>query len=426
MPAGLVEAGVAEDVKATLVIDLDGSVRTVEAVTASRPELAKAARTAIQGWRFQPGYVKGLPTFYRLPVTVPFRTEGTEGGLDVSEVDGKGAGVVAAPSVEWSVAPVYPPELASAPRDGLALVNVLVDAGGTPSDPVVEYASDPAFAQQARAAVMSWKYSPAERDGHLVMARVQLPVRFHKADATQTDAQRLLAAQREHAGDYDTPPEVAVQVPVVYPYDALIKNERGTASLNIYVSPDGQVVDVVPDPGTTGEFGVAAIASAACWTFHPATKMQQPVFGWVKWQLVFTEDSSEVQLDDAARELLAQLRAGTFTSTSPHELDKPITPRERIAPRLPPGLGDAATGRVMIEAIIDGNGRPQLPRILSAPMPEVGYAAATAVLRWRFEPPRKGGKPASVRVKIPFDILPAPQEPAAETPANGKAAPPGG
>jgi TonB family protein len=192
-------------------------------------------------------------------------------------------------------------------------------------------------------------------------------------------------------------------------------------SLNVLVSPDGRVEKIEPDLGTTGEFALAAAACVANWTFQPATKNGEPVFGWIKWQLVFADDSGELQWDEASRELLAALRAGTFKSPSSRELDKPLTPRERIAPRVSSRLGTAMGGDVVIEAIVDRNGRVQFPRVVSAPTLELGYAAATAALRWRFEPPLKGGEPVGVRVKIPFKITapePAPEE-GDGTPPNG-------
>jgi TonB family protein len=121
------------------------------------------------------------------------------------------------PSVEWEVAPAYPAEFAQNPRDGIAVVNLLVDAVGAPSDAVVEYASHAAFAKAAGDAVMGWKFKPAERKGGLVSARTQVTVRFRKADATLTAEDRKRRAQLAQSRDFDVPPEEAIQVPLVYP-----------------------------------------------------------------------------------------------------------------------------------------------------------------------------------------------------------------
>lgn len=414
-PEALRATGTAEDVRVSLVIDLDGSVRDIESVDASQPAFAEAAREAVKDWRFQSGYVKGLPTRYRVRAVVPFRLKGMEGGLDPAGAS-DGLIEVAEPEVEYSVSPPYPAELADTPRDGLALVNLLVDAVGTPSDPVVEYATHPAFAQAARDAVLAWEFSSAERDGGLVSARTTVAVRFRAEDAAKSAEQRLLEAQFAHVGDYDVAPEPVKQVAMVYPYVELLENKRSTVSLTLLISPEGQVVDVVPDPGSNSEFAMAAAACVTCWRFNPATKAGQPVYSRMKWQMVFTERSGEMQFDDASYELLTALRAGTFKSASPRELDRPIAFKERVGPEFIPGQASVA-GDVLIDLIIDPNGRPQLPRVLTAPSVASGYAAATAALRWRFEPPRVQGQPAFVRVKIPFKITPAAAAPAADSAA---------
>ncbi|NOU20985.1 MAG: hypothetical protein HOO93_04210 [Methyloglobulus sp.] len=54
--------------------------------------------------------------------------------------------------------------------------------------------------------------------------------------------------------------------------------------------------------------------------------------------------------------------------------------------------------------IVAEQGMVQLPRILTASKPEFGWAAATAVKRWLFEPPMKAGKPVNARLVMPFDF----------------------
>jgi TonB family protein len=406
-PPSLVQNGASADVSMTLIIDIDGSVRDVEDVKAPAPEFAAVARAAVERWRFQSGYIKGLPTLYRVPVTVALRVDGSDGKLDTKPAGGTFMTVEDA-SVEYEVPPAYPADLVKEPRDGIAVVDLLVDASGAPSDAVVEYASHPAFVVPAGEAVLTWKFSPARREGRLVAVRTRVMVRFRKDDARLTAADRTTLAQLGQARDFDVAPEPVTQYPLIYPYDALIKGERGAATLQVVVSPDGQVIKANPAPGTGGEFAAAARACISRWTFHPATKVEMPVFAAISWQISFRDDASELQYDEVALELLATLRAGSAKFVSAGGLDAPLKALDQPKPQLPPGTDPASSvGEVMIEAIIDRNGRCQFPRIVSAPNMEMGYAAATEIARCRFTPPRKGGQPVDVRVKVPFHFAPA-------------------
>jgi TonB family protein len=74
--------------------------------------------------------------------------------------------------------------------------------------------------------------------------------------------------------------------------------------------------------------------------------------------------------------------------------------------------GSGISGEATIEFVVDGNGKVQLPRIVSSTQWEFGWAAATALLRSEFTPPRKGGEPAATRMRIPvmFAASPKPKE----------------
>lgn len=71
----------------------------------------------------------------------------------------------------------------------------------------------------------------------------------------------------------------------------------------------------------------------------------------------------------------------------------------------PPVLRDSrVSGRVVIELIVDENGRPRpgSARVIDASHPAFGDAALRAVDRFRFRPARIGGTAVPVRVTIPI------------------------
>jgi TonB family protein len=63
---------------------------------------------------------------------------------------------------------------------------------------------------------------------------------------------------------------------------------------------------------------------------------------------------------------------------------------------------DGLTGQAEIEFIVDRDGRVLFPRIVSASHEDFGWAAATAVSQWRFNPPMRNGQRVEVRMSVPI------------------------
>jgi protein TonB len=61
-------------------------------------------------------------------------------------------------------------------------------------------------------------------------------------------------------------------------------------------------------------------------------------------------------------------------------------------------------GAVLLEAVVDSNGRPTALRVLHALDPELDEQAIIAVRQWRFEPGRLAGKPVDVLVTVQLDF----------------------
>lgn len=80
---------------------------------------------------------------------------------------------------------------------------------------------------------------------------------------------------------------------------------------------------------------------------------------------------------------------------------------EPIDPRAQREAGIAEV--VKMEFYIDRDGSVQLPRAVSHQNEALAWSAATALARWRFDPPLRDGKPATVKVRIPMEFsLPEP------------------
>jgi TonB family protein len=86
-------------------------------------------------------------------------------------------------------------------------------------------------------------------------------------------------------------------------------------------------------------------------------------------------------------------------------LDGPLSPVHQIAPFYPAALlGEKPGGNAVIAFVIDREGRCRLARIVSATREEFGWAAATAIERWVFNPPKRNGQPTDVRVSLPVNF----------------------
>jgi TonB family protein len=84
-----------------------------------------------------------------------------------------------------------------------------------------------------------------------------------------------------------------------------------------------------------------------------------------------------------------------------------ITPPRKIQSSLPTypesAKKEKITGLVVLETVIDENGKATSIEVLESPDPRLSEAAASALRQWLFEPARKqDGRPVAARVSIEF------------------------
>ncbi len=84
----------------------------------------------------------------------------------------------AGPRPFYGAAPAYPPALRNTGLKGKAVVTMRISPQGTVIDPVVEHASEPAFGEEALAAVRQWRFVPQVKDGQAVETKVSMPFDF--------------------------------------------------------------------------------------------------------------------------------------------------------------------------------------------------------------------------------------------------------
>jgi len=190
----------------------------------------------------------------------------------------------------------------------------------------------------------------------------------------------------------------------VLPYEALLAGKSGSAAINFTVGTDGRAILLSTEKATDRAFAMALQADIEAIEFIPPRRNGQP-------QMTMTRESFEFPaqpaLDPIAKEILNELRKPTPAFTPVGELDTKPEAIRQPPPAYPWVLrGDAVSGEAVIEFVVDRNGHTLFPRIVSSTHEDFGWAAATAVLRWRYKPPTKGGVRVDTRVTatIVFDI----------------------
>ena len=168
----------------------------------------------------------------------------------------------------------------------------------------------------------------------------------------------------------------------------------------IPLDPRGRVIAVKIKATDRPELGAALAAALDGFTFDPALKDGKPVAHLLNYEQRFEENAF---LDDGSRDLLDVERKHPERIVGAGKLDAPLKPISQRAPVSPTAWPkDVTQAEALVEFLVDNEGHVRLPRIVSATADSFGYAAAQAVVAWQFGPPLVGGKPAVVRVKVPF------------------------
>jgi len=324
----------------------------------------------------------------------------------------------AAPVALHQEAPEYPFSMRLDGKRGEVLLEFTVLEDGSVANPQVVRSSHPDFEAPAVEALLKWRFRPGMRDGGPVPMRMRVPIIF--ALTQMPDGSNgyevwnvPLSAPKSFPQEfqYDEPPKPLVISAPVYPFDLLVGKVKGKASVSFVVDPTGKTQMVRVLSASQPEFGAAAVAMVEAWTFEPARKGGKPSWALLRKDEVFSRSSEEFPLNESAERLLKAMRRDPCPIVKDaHLLD--ATPKGRFLPSpvVPASLARSGKGAdAMIEFVIDHAGHAQLPRIVSASDPDFGWAAATAVSRWQFTTPTKGGKPVDIIARIPLSYNPTPQ-----------------
>lgn len=400
-PEGMRWSGKAEpEVVLELAISAQGRVQGAKVLQAQDPALIDVAvRRALAGQKVVPALKDGEPVAASLQVVPQFIERAT---------------------VRKQVTPRYPQSLLNSGNVGEVSVSFEVDEGGNVVNPRIASSPHPAFEQATLDALLQWTFHPAKYQGQPIAAQsygqrfvfrldsVSLVPAFSGFSAVTPQPPYALggrAASRElpKAFQYDVAPAIRATSAAVYPFDLLLAETKGSATVNVALDDSGRVWDVMVLEATNPEFGWATKAMLESWRFSPATKHS----GERSWALFsrtqrFDLHDRDTKPSEGARRLLRQLRKGGSDIHAMSDLDGRPVARYQVQPVYPRAEREAGIeDQVVVEFIIDRDGVAQLPKAVTFRNEALAWAAVTAISRWRYEPPLKAGKAVDVKVRMP-------------------------
>jgi TonB family protein len=288
---------------------------------------------------------------------------------------------VVLPRLVSQTAAVYPTSWAKYGADAV-VVSFTVDAAGQVKDPKIISTPSTQLEAPAKKAVLAWSFQPGSRSGKPAEFRLKAPVTF--------------SVQSENLDDA---PKASRKITAVYPYDQLVKGQTGWGEVSFVVDYSGRAILAAPIAASDSAFAKSVTAMLEATEFAPAKKGKRPVMASARSHELF---NLELNLDPVSRDVLKELRKEKSSICNVGDLDdrpKAVAQRSAVYPRSL--KTDGLTGEAEIEFIVDRDGRVLFPRIVSASHEDFGWAAATAVAQWKFNPPLRNGQRVDVRMSVP-------------------------
>ncbi len=185
------------------VVTLDGTLQDLTVVSGN-PILADAALDAVRQWRYQPSKINGEPVEAQHEIVITFKKEKDKDGgavylgaddlsLDVpleppadiqerilaGEFLSGGSKEVTHPQATYAPDPEYAETARRAKYQCSNVLSVIVGADGSPLSVWVARPCGEGLDEKAIAAVQTWRFQPATKDGEPVPVYVAIEVSFH-------------------------------------------------------------------------------------------------------------------------------------------------------------------------------------------------------------------------------------------------------
>jgi TonB family protein len=403
-----------EFVRVAYIVDENGIVRAAQVVTG--PERFRAAAlAAIEQWQFRPKTINGHPAKGGCETVFRFTPKGTPREMPFLTPYPTSIPELIPAQEPDNPEPIYPALLNPRRLSGSVRLDVSVNEAGRVDGVAFHYATHPEFVSAALETIAQWQCRPARQGLAPERGQLQAELTFASVDGSTGRSTRGSWLEgngivlRDAPGDlsaeyFDRFPEAVLMVDPIYPYELAQAGTTGTARVAFSVNLEGRVVAVHVEEATAPEFGEALAAGIEAWQFKPLQRDGHvvPADFTMVWKFAPPRPGS----------IEGRLLENPDTVLSAAKLDRPIYPLLRRPAVYPVSrLSSGEAGEVVVEMIIDRDGRVRWPRIHRATHPDFGWAALTGVSQWFFESPTKAGVPIDVRVLTTIRFAPRPAEP---------------
>jgi TonB family protein len=301
-------------------------------------------------------------------------------------------------TVSHRVEPEYTGAARAAQLQGTATVYVEIAASGAPQQIHVVQGLGLGLDEKAEDAVKQWTFAPATENGEPVLSAEAVEVRFAQPGAVWRMPRAAYTVDRR--GRFK-PSQVVVR-PVlsryVQPSPQACEGASGTAAIEFSIDSTGtpagvHAFDPLHESGMVNvAIGSAAIEAVQSWRFQPATLDGKPV-----------AEKASVELECGNPE--PPIPASAYLA------GRGLT-RPQLAQKVEPEYSEPARraklqGVVVLYIVVDAGGHPTNVAVMKRLGMGLDEKAIEAVLRWRFVPGLKNGRPVAVAatVEVNFRLL---------------------
>jgi outer membrane biosynthesis protein TonB len=201
---------------------------------------------------------------------------------------------------------------------------------------------------------------------------------------------------------------------LVYPPQLLMAGvPSGEVQVVLSVDAKGQLTDLLIVGYTNPEFADAVSTALKTWTYDPARVHGQAKASRVDLLINFKSEVSVLVVNlgwNYWERMSGMWQRYAYKAYKLGDLDRIPTPVHVIQPVLPKSDSSRGAHDVTVEFFIDEEGKVRVPTVDRDQAGDI-YAAAmvAAVEQWRFEPPRRHGRPVLVVAQQVFNFRSKPE-----------------
>lgn len=286
------------------LVGADGVPQEPVIVSSNHPAFERAAADAVLAWRFEPARKAGEAVVTRVRQELVFNLKAPWTGMDPFSAPPRAPDAApeayrydTPPEVDLMVAPVYPRELALAGIKGSAHVAFVLNTAGVPVELEVLESSEPAFGAALAAAVESWRFKPARKNGGPCAALLSYRMEFGAAARDRNFEEgnaRVLARLKKDGGaglpnlsELDTLPATVFRAMPTYPFHLRKAGVTGVVRVRFIIDRDGVPRFPAAEGAEHEGLAWAAVTAVQRQRYARPLKKGKPVDVWATLPIAF-------------------------------------------------------------------------------------------------------------------------------------------